>query len=428
MNLLKSQEAFKEARQYLPGGVNSPVRAFRAVGGQPIFVRRGQGAWIEDIDGQAYIDYVCSWGPLILGHAHPLIVKALEERLLLGTSFGIPTELETSLAKKVINAVPSIEKIRFVNSGTEAVMSALRIARGFTGRAKIIKFAGCYHGHSDALLVKAGSGAATFGSPDSPGIPPLAVQDTLILPYNDLDAVERVFAEQGSDIAALILEPVAGNMGVVTPKEGFLKGLRDLTKRAGSLLIFDEVITGFRLGLGGAQSFYDVFPDLTCLGKVIGGGLPVGAFGGPEEIMSLLSPEGAVYQAGTLSGNPLAMQAGLTTLEQIEAPGFFDSLNRKTERFVTSVRQIIKEEGLPARVQSLGSMFTIFFQSDQVNDFDGASKSDLDRFARFHQGLLSQGIYWPPSQFETCFISDAHKEKELDKTLETLRQVLRSLS
>ncbi len=427
MNLKKSQEAFKEARQYLPGGVNSPVRAFRAVGGQPIFVKSGQGARIEDADGNAYIDYVCSWGPLILGHAHPLVVKAVQERILLGTSFGIPTELETTLAKKVINALPSIEKVRFVNSGTEAVMSALRLARGYTGRAKIIKFAGCYHGHSDALLVKAGSGAATFGSPDSPGIPPLAVQDTLILPYNDLDAVEKVFAEQGTDIAALILEPVAGNMGVVTPREGFLKGLRDLTQQAGSLLIFDEVITGFRLEIGGAQSLFGVLPDLTCLGKVIGGGLPVGAFGGKEEIMRLLSPEGAVYQAGTLSGNPLAMQAGVTTLEQLEAPGFFDSLNRKTAGFVESLRKVIQEERVSARVQSIGSMFTLFFQSDPVEDFEAASQSDLDRFARFHQGVLSQGIYWPPSQFETCFISDAHKDEELDKTLETIRLVLRSI-
>jgi glutamate-1-semialdehyde 2,1-aminomutase len=422
MNTEESQKAFEEAQRVLPGGVNSPVRAFRAVGGKPLFVKRGQGAWIEDLDGNRYVDHVCSWGPLILGHAHTEVIKALKGRIPLGTSYGIPTELETVLAEKVIRAVPSMERVRFVNSGTEATMSAVRVARGHTGRSKVIKFEGCYHGHVDALLVKAGSGAATFGTPDSPGIPPAVTGDTLVLPFNDLGAVGEAFEAHGSEVAAVLLEPVAGNMGLVPPKEGFLAGLREMTERSGSLLIFDEVITGFRLGLGGAQERFGILPDLTCLGKILGGGLPVGAFGGREEIMRILSPEGPVYQAGTLSGNPLAMQAGITTLEQIEKPGFYDTLNEKAERFVRALTDVAREAGRAVRVQSIGSMFTVFFRTGPVVDFRTASECDPERFAKFHHRMLSEGVYWPPSQFETCFVSSAHGEGELEKTLDAARK------
>jgi glutamate-1-semialdehyde 2,1-aminomutase len=427
MNTEKSGNAFEAARRVFPGGVNSPVRAFRAVGGKPIFVKHGQGAWIEDVDGNRYVDYVCSWGPLILGHAHPAVIKALRERIGKGTSFGIPIELETELANRVVRAVPSIERLRFVNSGTEATMSAVRVARGYTGRSKLIKFEGCYHGHVDALLVKAGSGAATFGSPDSPGIPAAVTADTLVLPYNDLGAVERALEAHGSEVAAVLLEPVAGNMGLVPPAEGFLKGLRELTARAGSLLIFDEVITGFRLGLGGAQERFRILPDLTCLGKILGGGLPVGAFGGREEIMRMLSPEGPVYQAGTLAGNPLAMQTGLTTLEQIARPGFYDTLNEKAQRFVRALEGVALESGENVRVQSIGSMFTVFFRSEPVVDFATASGCDLERFARFHGKMLSEGVYWPPSQFETCFVSEMHGEEAFARTLEAARKAFRAL-
>jgi glutamate-1-semialdehyde 2,1-aminomutase len=426
MNTQKSRKAFEEARRVLPGGVNSPVRAFRAVGGQPLFVKQGEGAWIEDVDGNRYVDYVCSWGPLILGHAHPEVVMALGERIGQGTSFGIPTELETALAKKVVRAIPSIEKVRFVNSGTEATMSAVRVARGYTGRSKVIKFEGCYHGHVDALLVKAGSGAATFGAPDSPGIPPAVTGDTLVLPFNDLEAVERVVDAYGPEVAGVLLEPVAGNMGLVSPKEGFLEGLRKITEKAGILLIFDEVITGFRLALGGAQEWFRIMPDLTCLGKILGGGMPVGAFGGREEIMGVLSPEGPVYQAGTLSGNPLAMQTGLATLEELERPGFHDSLNEKAQKFVRALEEVARETGGAARVQSIGSMFTVFFRSEPVVDFGTAAECDLERFATFHRGMLSEGVYWPPSQFETCFVSQAHEDKEFDKTLEAARKAFKS--
>ncbi len=422
----QSARAFEAARRVLPGGVNSPVRAFRAVGGEPIFVRQGQGAWIEDVDGNRYVDYVCSWGPLILGHAHPGVIQALQSRIRKGTSFGIPTELETELAEKVVRAVPSIEKVRFVNSGTEATMSAVRLARGYTGRSKVIKFEGCYHGHVDALLVQAGSGAATFGSPDSPGIPPAVTADTLVLPYNDPGAVEAAMDACGGEVAAVLLEPVAGNMGVVPPAEGFLAGLREMTEQAGSLLIFDEVITGFRLGLGGAQERFGVVPDLTCLGKILGGGLPVGAFGGREEIMAVLSPEGPVYQAGTLAGNPLAMQSGLATLGVLEGAGFYDRLNQKARRLVGALEDEAREAGCDARVQSIGSMFTVFFRSEPVGDFEAANQCDLERFARFHREMLSGGVYWPPSQFETCFVSEMHGEPEFAGTLEAARKAFRA--
>ncbi len=427
MNKQRSRRAFEEACKFLPGGVNSPVRAFRAVGGEPVFVKRGEGAWIEDVDGNRYVDFVCSWGPLILGHAHPEVVRALQERIPLGMSFGIPTELETALARKVVQAVPSMERVRFVNSGTEATMSAVRVARGYTGRPKLIKFEGCYHGHVDALLVKAGSGAATFGTPDSPGIPAAVTGDTMVLPYNDLAVAQEAFRAYGGEVAAVLLEPVAGNMGLVPPREGFLAGLRRLTKESGSLLIFDEVITGFRLGLGGAQAWFEVLPDLTCLGKILGGGLPVGAFGGREEIMRVLSPEGPVYQAGTLAGNPLAMQSGLATLEQVESKGFYDFLNEKAQRFVAALTEVAQEEAAGAvRIQSLGSMFTVFFRAEPVVDFGTASACDLKRFARFHREMLVEGIYWPPSQFETCFVSQAHGEGELEKTLRAARKAFRA--
>jgi glutamate-1-semialdehyde 2,1-aminomutase len=423
----RSRKAFAEAQQFLPGGVNSPVRAFRAVEGDPVFVRRGEGAWVEDVDGNRYVDHVCSWGPLILGHAHPAVLKALEERLCLGLSFGMPTELETALAKKVVDSVPSIDRVRFVNSGTEAVMSAVRLARGYTGRSKIVKFSGCYHGHSDSLLVKAGSGAATFGSPDSPGVPEALTRETLVLPFNDPGAVERLMAEMGGEIAAILLEPVAGNMGVVPPQDGFLPLLREATLRSGTLLVFDEVITGFRLGMAGAQGVFNVIPDLTCLGKVIGGGLPVGAFGGRKEIMQLLSPEGPVYQAGTLSGNPLAMQAGLATLTELEKPGFFNELDRKTRTVVKGLENAAAAAGVPVQVQSFGSMFTVFFHSDPVKDFRTADLCDRKRYARFHRGMLEKGIYLPPSQLETCFVSAAHREEDLEKTVDAAREVFKGV-
>ena len=428
MNRERCKKAYERAVRYLPGGVNSPVRAFRAVGGDPLFVERGQGAWIEDVDGNRYVDFCCSWGPLILGHADPRVVEAVQRRAATGTSFGIPTELETALAERVVRSVPSVDRVRFVSSGTEATMSALRLARGHTGRDKVVKFAGCYHGHSDAFLVKAGSGAATFGSPDSPGVPAAVTRDTLVLPFNDLKAVEHLMERVGDEVAAVLLEPVAGNMGVVPPKPGFLEGLRELTRAAGALLIFDEVITGFRLGMGGAQEHYGVVPDMSCLGKVLGGGLPLGAFGGRADIMEKLSPEGPVYQAGTLSGNPLAVQAGLTTLERIGEPGFFEALNEKASGFVDALRGVAADAGRPFQIQSVGSMFTLFFLGEPAVDFETAGRCDRDLFARFHRAVLSRGVYWPPSALEACFVSAAHGEDELEHTLDAVRQALASLA
>ena len=427
MKMDASIKAFETALTYIPGGVNSPVRAFRAVGGNPLFIRTGKGSRIEDLDGNHFIDYVNSWGPLILGHAHPMVVKALEDTLRSGTSFGAPTELETDLARKIVESVPSIEKVRFVNSGTEAVMSAIRLARGFTGRSRIIKFAGCYHGHSDSLLVKAGSGALTFGTPDSPGIPDALARETIVVPFNDLRAVETVMEQSGSQVACVILEPVAGNMGVVPPMDGFLNGLRDITKSYEALLIFDEVITGFRLGLGGAQALFGVMPDLTCLGKVIGGGLPVGAFGGRRDILQMLSPEGPVYQAGTLSGNPLAMAAGLATLDALYVPGFFESINKRGKWLAQEIQRAADQTGIPVRVQGIGSLFTVFFNPEPIQDLEGAQKSDLGLFRRFHRCLLGQGIYWPPSQFEACFLSSAHTETDLEITLKSIRKAFDDL-
>lgn len=426
MNRRRSEELFAEAQRYLPGGVDSPVRAFRAVGGKPLFIKRGLGSKIYDEDGNEFIDYVCSWGPLILGHAHPQVVEALKRAIERGTSFGAPTELETALAKMICTAIPSIEMVRFVSSGTEAVMSALRLARAFSGREKVVKFSGCYHGHCDGLLVKAGSGLATLGIPDSSGVPASYAQTTLVCPYNDEAAVEQLFQKYAEEIAAIIVEPVAANMGVVPPKPGFLQGLRRLTKESGSLLIFDEVVTGFRLAYGGVQDRYRVAPDLTCLGKVIGGGLPVGAYGGREAIMKMVAPLGSVYQAGTLSGNPLAMTAGLETLRILSQPGTYDLLEQRTSLLTAKLGQAIAKAGVPASISRAGSMFTIFFTECEVIDYESARSSNTSLFARLHHRLLEEGIYWPPSQFEAAFMSLTHDEADIEKTVRAMEKSLTS--
>ncbi|MCS7222630.1 MAG: glutamate-1-semialdehyde 2,1-aminomutase [Anaerolineae bacterium] len=413
----KSAELFAVAQRLIPGGVNSPVRAFRGVGGTPRFIERGQGPYIWDADGHRYVDYVLSWGPLILGHAHPRVVEAITRQAHCGTSFGAPTELETRLAELITERMPTIEMVRFVNSGTEATMSALRLARAFTGRDKIIKFEGCYHGHADMLLVQAGSGVATLGLPDSPGVPSGATQDTLVAPYNDLNAVTKLFEEYPNAIAAIIVEPVAGNMGVVLPTGGFLAGLRNLCARYGALLIFDEVMTGFRVHPGGAQTLYGISPDLTCLGKVIGGGLPVGAYGGRREIMQMVAPAGPMYQAGTLSGNPLAMAAGIATLEELREASVWEELERKTRRLCQGIDQAAQAAGVPIYQTRVGSMFCIFFQAGPVTDYASAKRSDTARYARFFHAMLEQGVYLAPSQFEAGFLSTAHGDEEIEATI-----------
>lgn len=425
--LKRSQELFHEAQRYLPGGVNSPVRAFKAVGGIPPFMVKGQGSRIYDADGNEFIDYVCSWGPLILGHSHPQLVNALKCAVERGTSFGATTELEITLAKMISAAIPSIEMLRFVNSGTEATMTALRLARAFTGRDKIVKFAGGYHGHADGLLTKSGSGLATLGIPDSPGVPSSYAQNTLVTPYNNAAAIEQLFQHYPEEIAAVIVEPVAANMGVVPPQPGFLTSLRKLTSEFGALLIFDEVITGFRVAYGGAQTLYGITPDLTCLGKIIGGGLPIGAYGGRRDIMEMMAPVGPVYQAGTLSGNPLVMTAGIETIKALSQPGIYQQLEIKSSSLEKGIIRAVSDAGISAHVSRVASLITIFFTGDAVVDYESARQADTKLFARFFQQLLSAGIYWPPSQFEAAFVSLAHSDEDIQTTVRVTTRSLNSL-
>ena len=422
----RSRAVFAEAQKYLPGGVNSPVRSFRGVGGDPVVVASGAGSRIIDVDGNEYIDYCGSWGPLILGHAHADVVAAVSSAATRGLTYGAATEPEVELARLVCEAVPSIEMVRFVSSGTEATMSALRLARAFTGRSKVLKFEGCYHGHADGLLVQAGSGIATLSLPDSAGVPASYAAETLVAPYNDIPAVEALFERNGADLAAVIVEPVAANMGVVPPAPGFLETLRRLCSSAGALLIFDEVITGFRVGLGGYQAMSGVMPDLTCLGKVVGGGMPVGAYGGRREVMSLVAPLGPMYQAGTLSGNPLAMAAGLTTLRELSRPGFYEALEARTARFAGGIEAAASRAGVALRLNRVASMLTLFFAEAPVTDYTTAMAADRERYARFFHALLDAGVYFPPSQFEACFVSAAHGNGEIDATLAAIEGALRA--
>ncbi|PSP16211.1 MAG: glutamate-1-semialdehyde-2,1-aminomutase [Cyanobacteria bacterium QS_8_64_29] len=423
----QSSAIFNRAQQLMPGGVNSPVRAFKSVGGTPIVFDRVKGARAWDVDGNEYIDYVGTWGPAICGHAHPEVISALHDTLDKGTSFGTPSAQENQLAEMVIEAVPSIEMVRFVNSGTEACMSALRVMRAYTGRDKIVKFQGNYHGHADMLLVQAGSGIATLGLPDSPGVPQSSTSSTLTAPYNDLEAVKSLFEQYPDDIAGVMLEPVVGNSGFVAPDAGFLEGLRELTREYGALLAFDEVMTGFRIAYGGAQARFGVTPDVTALGKIIGGGLPVGAFGASREIMELVAPAGPMYQSGTLSGNPLAMTAGIKTLEILQRSGTYDYLERITQKLIDGIQQIGRETGQPINASHISAMFGVFFTDRAIRNFDDAKTSDLDKFARFQQGMLARGIYWAPAQFEAGFTSLAHTDEDIDKTLEAAREVIGSL-
>lgn len=427
MKIGKSKRLFAEAKKVIPGGVNSPVRAFRAVGLEPLFLSKARGSKVYDADGGMYIDYVSSWGPMILGHAYPHVRKAMSQALFRGWSYGAATEVEVRLAQKIFKAIPSMELVRMVSSGTEAAMSALRVARGFTGRDKIIKFEGCYHGHADSFLVKAGSGAITFGVPDSAGVPQPLAASTLVAPYNDLEAVSTLFHQNPSQIACVIVEPVAGNMGVVLPRQGFLKGLEEICHNNGALLIFDEVITGFRLTYGGAQKIFDVTPDLTCLGKVIGGGMPVGAYGGRKEVMEKIAPLGPIYQAGTLSGNPLAMTCGLATLELLQQKGAYKKLERMTNELCQGLEDLVSQKGVQATINRMGSMFTIFFTGDEVFDYGSAKKSDTNKYARYFQRMLQAGVWLPPSQFEACFISLAHTTKDVENTLKAAADALDAL-
>lgn len=424
LNLAKSEAAFAEAKQYIPGGVNSPVRSFKNVGGTPPFIARAKGSHLFDIDGNTYIDYVGSWGPMIVGHAHEEVVSAVQEAAARGTSYGAPTLMETELAKIVREIMPSMELIRMVNSGTEATMSALRLARGFTGRDKIVKFEGCYHGHHDSLLVKAGSGAATFGVPDSPGVPKTVAENTVTVPYNDKEALEAVFAKEPESIAAVIIEPVAGNMGLVLPQQGYLRFIRTITEKYGALLIFDEVMCGFRASMGGAQAAYGIRPDLTCLGKIIGGGLPVGAYGGRRDIMEKIAPAGPVYQAGTLSGNPLAMAAGIATMklltrmpEEPKAPDYSRRLTILTKELLFGLEEKAKLAGLKLQFHQAGSMFGVFFNEGPVYDYQTSAASDQEAYRIYFHSMLQQGIYLAPSQFETCFMSGAHTAEDIENTI-----------
>jgi glutamate-1-semialdehyde 2,1-aminomutase len=427
-NAQKSEAAFEAAKAVLAGGVNSPVRAFRAVGGTPRFISKGKGAVLTDLDGNSYIDYVGAWGPMILGHADERVAAAASKVLGKGWSFGAPTEAETRLGERVVEDFPSIERVRFVNSGTEATMSAIRLARGFTGRDLIVKCEGCYHGHADALLVKGGSGLATFGTPSSSGVPAAATGNTLVVPYNEFEETTRVFAEHGSQIAAFLVEPVAGNMGCVPPLEGYLGHLRKLCTEHGALLIFDEVITGYRLHTGGAQGLYGVTPDLTCLGKIIGGGFPVGAYGGRADIMALLSPDGPVYQAGTLAGNPLAMAAGLATLEALHAEGVYAQLEANSEKLFEALRAVATKAGVVTAGNRVGSMMTVFFQAGPVVNWTSAAKCDTDRYAKFFQAMLARGVYLPPSQYETFFVSLAHTDEQIEQTIEAAEDAFEEIT
>jgi len=425
---LRSQDLFSRAQKILVGGVNSPVRAFRAVGGTPLIIERASGSRLWDADGREYLDYICSWGALILGHADPDVVSAIADQAARGTSYGMTSPLEIELGERISRAASSVERIRFVSSGTEATMSAIRAARAFTKRDLILKFEGGYHGHADSFLSEAGSGLATLGISSSPGVPSGFAELTLNAPYNNPAAVEHLFGQHGSKIAAVIVEPVAANMGVVPPAADFLEGLRKITDRYGALLIFDEVITGFRLTYGGAQKVFNVTPDMTVLGKIIGGGLPAAAYGGRHDVMDLISPLGPVYQAGTLSGNPLAMRAGLATLPKLEAPGFYATLNKKVQRLADGLRAALRETGLPGQVNSIGSLITLFFTSGAVSDYSGAKKADTARFAAFFREMLSRGILLPPSQFEALFVSSAHSDDDIDRTVSAAREGLRNLS
>lgn len=424
----RSDELFARAQELIPGGVNSPVRAFRSVGGKPLFMARGDGSRIWDVDGKEYIDYIGSWGPLLFGHRQPEVIRALQEVLDIGTSFGAPTEREVELAALICKLVPSIEKVRLVNSGTEATMSAIRLARGFTGRERIIKFDGCYHGHGDSLLVKAGSGVATLGLPDSPGVPKSLAELTTVLPFNDAEALQKEFQARGDEIACVIVEPIVGNMGCVAPTPGYLRIMRDVTARHGTVLIFDEVMTGFRVAAGGAQELYGIRPDLTTLGKVIGGGLPVGAYGGRADIMNKVAPAGPVYQAGTLSGNPLAVAAGLAALGRIETDSPYAKLETMGARLEKGLMDVLSEVGMAGRINRVGSMFTLFFTDKQVVDFTSAKTCDTDRFNSYFHSMLEQGIYLPPSQFEAAFISAAHTERDIDRTIASFKNFARSAS
>ncbi|WP_019668793.1 glutamate-1-semialdehyde 2,1-aminomutase [Eudoraea adriatica] len=424
----RSSALFVEAKKYIPGGVNSPVRAFKAVGGDPVFVERAKGAYLYDVDGNKLIDYISSWGPLILGHAHEPVINAVIDKARLGTSFGMPTEIETDLAQLAVSMVPNIDKIRFVNSGTEACMSAIRLARGFTAKEKIIKFAGCYHGHSDSFLIQAGSGAVTFGSPNSPGVTKGTAKDTLLAQYNNLDSVRTLIAANKGEIAAVIIEPVAGNMGCIVPSDSFIKGLRKICTEENILLVFDEVMTGFRLGRGGAQEALGIDADIVAFGKVIGGGLPVGAFASRDEIMAYLAPEGPVYQAGTLSGNPLAMSAGLAMLTELNnRPQIFESLNKKTIYLHNGLSSVLEEQGIPYQINRFGSMISVHFTENPVIDFNSSAKGNNEFFRKYFHGMLKEGIYLPPSAFESYFLNDAISYEDLDYTIEVLKKIAPSL-
>lgn len=426
--MTNSERFFEDAKKYIPGGVNSPVRAFSRVGGQPVFFKSGRGAYLTDEDNKKYIDYIGSWGPMIIGHAHPKVIQSVQEAMGNGLSFGAPTKIETEVAKKLVSLVPSMDLVRMVNSGTEATMSAIRVARGYTGRDTIIKFEGCYHGHSDALLVKAGSGALTLGEPDSLGVPESFARHTLTLEFNNLEQVEKVFKEKGNEIAAVIVEPIAGNMGCVPPVAGFLQGLRDACDSHGSLLIFDEVMTGFRVAKGGAQSVYNIRPDLTTLGKIIGGGMPVGAFGGKREVMEVVAPLGGVYQAGTLSGNPIAMQAGLTTLELIDEPGFYERLEQQSGKLVNGLQVLADAAGIPFTTNRVGSMFGFFFTNEtHITRFSQVMGADSNRFNLFFHAMLRQGVNLAPSPFESGFVSAAHEDKEIKSTLDAAQNAFKDL-